>query len=128
MQIPQGQLGLVNIDRKVTSTPPREVLDITIPPVFPRRDGPSSFRGDLFEDFWCDLGGRRGTDVCAFCKGKVRFRAGFVEVGGFQGGLSGVPGVEEFLRGGCAAVRKRIRHGQPMLLPRRVLRTHIKPG
>jgi hypothetical protein len=101
MQIAEGQLGLVHVNGKVTPTAPREVLDITVPTVFSGRDSASSFDGDLVVHLRGEVGA--GTDVGTLGEREVGFRAAFVEVGRFQGGFAFVPGVEEFLRGGCSA-------------------------
>jgi hypothetical protein len=81
MQIAEGQFGLVHVDGEVTSTPPREVLDITVPTVFSGRDRTGPLGGDLVVHLRGEVGG--GTDVGTFGEREVGFRAALIEVGGF---------------------------------------------
>jgi hypothetical protein len=81
MQIAEGQLGLVHVNWKVTPTPPREVLDITVPTVFSGRDRTGPFGGDLVVHIRGE--GGEGTDVGTLGEREVGFRAAFVEVGRF---------------------------------------------
>ena len=98
MQVPNRELGPLDMHRQVNLAAARQVLDIAVAAVF-RATGDSS--STLFADFVLNVVAR-GSGVHVLGLGRVRDVAVHVRAGFDQAAFALVPGCEDFGGGGAA--------------------------